>query len=227
MKDPVFAQPENEFNYGLRMLRDRSCLKAVRHFRKAVDTCPVERRGELSRYLYWLGIALQRLGKPELALKSVSSSRRLVRRGFSRKLYSRMANGYGMLKRRTSELDDLFAFRSIQIAKYLERKPSRCFSSEIEKAAVEKLVGETWSSVKGKELLEGRSTGQKIELFNGIAIRYPAFFSAEPRASVLPGKFGARWEQRPDERCACGSGLPFRQCCGRLACRDEIEYGYF
>jgi hypothetical protein len=227
MRDPTFQSPRGNFKYGMRMLRKKLYGKALRHFRKAVESCSVQDRFGLAGYLYWLGITLGKLGKPELSLKSYVSSQKLVRRGFARRLYLRMTNGYGMLKRSSTELDDFYAYSSIQIARYLERKTSRRFSDEFEKESVTAIITQMWKKLSDGNCLKGKTTGQKIILFQKLQICFPIFVVSSERGNIITGNFPKNTCHLPDDRCVCGSGLPYRLCCGRLACTEELDYGYF
>ena len=77
---------ERNYRAGMRSLARHDAQAALRHLRAAVDACPPGRHAALARYLYWLSIPLLRLGKSELAVKSLVSAQKLEPRGAARRL---------------------------------------------------------------------------------------------------------------------------------------------
>ncbi len=213
---------DQNFRRGLReLLRHRPDL-AVRSLRKAADSCPATRPGELSARLYWLSLALFRLDRPELALKGLASAQKLRPRGTARASYVRRVNDYGMLRRRSPELDDFYAFYSIHTCSYLAKKNDGRFDSPSEKDAVVRLIGDAWRAVSVSGRLAGLSPSRKLSLFRDWPVAFPAFGTlAAVDARVRPGDFRRGRPQGCDDHCACGSGLPYRKCCGRIASPTE------
>jgi len=78
---------ERDFRMGRRALANHRPDLALRGFRAAAGACPATRPGELSAYLYWLAVALMRLDRPELALKSLASAQKLRPRSHARAVY--------------------------------------------------------------------------------------------------------------------------------------------
>jgi hypothetical protein len=195
---------------------------AVRSLRKAVDSCPATKPGKLSERLYWLAIALFRLDRPELALKSLVSAQKLRQRGVARSAYSRRVNEYGMLRRQSPEIDDFYAFYSIQSCAYLGRKKDGRFDSQSEKDSVVRLIGDSWRAASRSGRIKGLGTAEKLALFREWPIAFPTFgVIAERRGSRIEADFRRGGIQGCDDRCRCGSGLPFRQCCGRTVSPSE------
>ena len=111
-----------DFNEGrMDLVRHRPDL-AMMHFRKVIEATPPENAGKLANAMYWLAVAFFRLDKAELAIRTLASAQRLHRRGHARKLYLSWVNGYGMIRRGKPELDDFYAFSSLQIGRYLGKK---------------------------------------------------------------------------------------------------------
>ena len=97
---------DSDFRRGQSELARHRPDLAVRKLRAAVDACPAAKAGELSRDLYWLAIALLRLDRPELAMRSLASAQKLRPRGIARTVYERRVNAYGMCRRSSPTLDD-------------------------------------------------------------------------------------------------------------------------
>ena len=214
---------------GLRELSAHRPDRALRLFRSAVEACPATRPAELEKRLYWLAVALLQLDQVELALKSLASAQKLRPRGLSRRAYVLRVNDYGMPRRASPELDDFYAFYSIQVCGFLSRKRGGRFSSEEEKDAVTRLVALAWQGLRKGGKLAGLGAGEKLDLFRAQRNVFPDFIVGEGRrASVASASFSITVDfrrarvMRPDDSCSCGSGLPYRLCCGRLdasACR--------
>jgi hypothetical protein len=211
-----------EFRAGLRDLARHRPDLAVRRLRAAAESCPASRPGELSSRLYWLAAALLRLDRGELALKSLASAQKLRPRGFARAAYERRANAYGMCRRATPELDDFHAFYSIQAGAYLRRKENGRFESNAEKDVVTRLIGDAWRSLAKSCAMEGLQASRKLELFRKRRIAFPLFgLGRSEEGSILEADFRRGSRLRGDERCRCGSGLPFIRCCGRIPSTRE------
>ncbi len=133
-----------EFQRGRRALSDHDVPLAISLLKTAVDDCPSSERSALSRRLYWLSLALRRMGKDGLALKALSSAQRLAPRGYARSMYARLANDYGMPRSSCTEHDDYRAFCSIQIRRYLDRVPDRSFSNQDESDQVLRIIADAW-----------------------------------------------------------------------------------
>jgi hypothetical protein len=198
----------------------------VRSLRRATDACPAEHPGELSRDLYWLALALLRLDRQEIALKSLASAQKLRPRGYARRAYLLRANVYGMPRRSSPALDDFYAFYSIQACIYLNRRRAGNFESSAEKEAVTRLVGDAWHRLSRSGRLEGLRPVDKLELFRSLKLSFPAFglgqaYESSTRPREIPADFRRGGRIRGDDRCCCGSGLPYMQCCGRSAGMGE------
>lgn len=223
------GQGERDLRMGMRELQAHRPDRALRLFRSSVESCPASRPAELERRLYWLAIALLQLDQVELALKSLASAQKLRPRGVARRAYVLRVNDYGMPRRASSELDDFYAFYSIQVCGFLARKRGGRFSSEEEKDAVTRLVASAWQGLKKGGKLAGLGAGEKIDLFRAQRNVFPAFvMDGRRQGSMSGGSFAIAVDfrrsrmVRPDDSCSCGSGLPYRLCCGRLdssACR--------
>lgn len=177
---------------GIRELARHRPDRALRLLREAVDSCPANDSRALERRLYWMAVALLRLDQPEVALKSLSSARKIRPRGLAAAAFAARANGYGMPRRASAELDDFYAFYSIQTCLFLSRKPGKRFSSESEKDSVTRLVAFAWQEVKRSGRLKGLKTADRLELFRTWPRVFPNFVRAacsEPRDK--------------DDSCAC------------------------
>jgi hypothetical protein len=208
--------PDRDFRRGVRELAGHRPDLALRSFRRAADSCPATRASELSRNLYYLALALLRMDQPELALKSLASAQKLRPRGIARDAYLARSNDYGMCRRKSPELDDFYAFYSIQACLYLDGKHRCRFESNAEKDLVTRFIGDAWLLLSRSGRLAGLGAGRKVELFKAQAIAFPFFDLGQGRAGkVLVADFRRSRAVSCDDRCPCGSGLPYIRCCGR------------
>jgi tetratricopeptide (TPR) repeat protein len=209
------------FRKGLRELAHHRPAQALAFLRTTVELTPPSCESELSKALYWLSIALLRLDQRDLALKSLANAQKLRRQSHARQLYLRNVNEYGMIRRPTKELDDLYAFVSIQLSSYLIRRPNHRFVSEAEHSTVLKLILEAWRQLKGSPAFQSLECGEKLHLFRTLKIDFPRFHAYD-----TPSRHGESWPPRSTiyniKSCFCGSGLPHMQCCGRIQGLSEL-----
>jgi hypothetical protein len=212
---------------GLRSLAHHRPDLALDPLRAAIEAIPPARGDELSRALYWLSLALLKLDKKDLALKSLSSAQKLRRRGFARRFYLHNVNEYGMPRKPSPELDDFYAFMSIQLAAYLVKKPRRRFASPLERETVLKIIMDAWKILQPALLSIDYDCGQKLQLFKRARPSFPSFGLGRDNTTILRHGFDARQAFGPpvaqfDQRCVCGSGLPYSRCCGRVKGLGEL-----
>ena len=223
MRGEAFDHGSREFRAGLRALSRHRPDLAVRSLRVATEACPAVLSGELSRRMYWLAIALLRLDRPEIALKSLATAQKLRPRGMARKVYLLRANDYGMPRRGKPEVDDFYAFYSIQTCAYLRRKRKAHFDDVGEKDAVVRLIADAWRALFRSGRLDGLDAMAKLAVFRELRIPFPSFaMGKSSSAAILEVDFRRRSLLGGGERCPCGSGLPYRQCCGRTASPREF-----
>lgn len=221
------ARRELSYLQGKRALAAHDAAGAVRLLRVAVASCPADERRELARYLYWLSVALRRLGKEGLAVKALANAQRLEPRGRSRLLYARVANEYGMPRAACVEHDDYRAFCSIQLRKYLSGAPGGRFDSQDEIDAVLAIIAGAWLRLAEAKPFADASCDDKLRAFRDVSIEYPTLRERGLRAEarVIPVDFFRGKALRADDRCACGSGLSYGMCCGRVRLPYEAERG--
>lgn len=213
--------PETLIRLGIRELSRHRPDLALAHLRAAVDATPAACADRLSRALYWLSVALFRLDRKELGVKSLASAQKLRRRGFARSAYLTRSNEYGMPRRPTPELDDFYAFASIKMAAYLARKQRPRFESNAEREAVTLQVAEAWKELRNSGRLAGMECGAKLVLFRQFEVRFGRITQigltrTGPGSRLLSASF------RSDPRCSCGSGLNWTRCCGRTRGLTEL-----
>ena len=227
---------------ALRELSRHRPDRALEPLRRAVENCPAIDKVGLSRRLYWLAVALLQLERTELAIKSLASAQKLRPRGVARDAYVRRVNVYGMPKRVTKELDDFWAFYSIHACKYLATRPGRKFAAATEKDLVTRTIASAWMELRRSGRLEGRDVEERLGLFKAAKISFPRpvglggrTFPATERATIGPGQpdtsscadpmkvdFKRGKRVKATDRCPCGSGLSYCQCCGRTLSPLEL-----
>ncbi len=214
---------------GIRELSIHRPDRAISSLRQAVDSIPPSCSEELSQALYWLSVALIRLDERPMAVKSLASAQKLRRRGYARRLYLRTVNEYGMPKQDSPDLDDFYAFTSIQMAYYLSKKSKGRFDSFQERDTVLRLIMDAWKQLGGTGELDDRDSCEKLDVFRRTKINYPSFGLSSTSQlatsrTIVRASFGTagRTSLRASDRCSCGSGLPYRQCCGRVKHLREL-----
>lgn len=225
MKSPGSRAHKLDFQRGKRALRKHDVGLAISFFNTAVDDCPPSERSALARRLYWLSLALKRIGKDGLALKALSTAQRLTPRGYARSMYKRLANDYGMPRSSCTEHDDYRAFCSIHIRRYLETMPDRSFSSKEESDQVLTILADAWVRLGLSSTMSGLDCNERLRQFREASIIFPRLQAA---TDVTPGKiidvnFYKGRLMNADDRCSCGSGLAYRVCCGRIRLPYEKE----
>ena len=196
-------------------------------FSRALHVCPVNRSEDLARLLYYLGIALKRLGLSNSAVRSWIAAHRIKRQRHSQELLERFANSYGMAKQDCPDQDDWQAFYSMQLMRYMRGFNRRTLSNEAERSMLLDIIRNYWDKLKASGRLEGKSPGEKSEIFKNTCIDFPLFFRGDPADAVLRVDFGTGRKLRPGDKCFCGSGLSYLSCCGRTPGEDELIIGIF
>ncbi len=178
--------------------------------------------------LYLLGCTLNKLGMRNCALKSWSTARRLYKNGFASRCILRYANNYGMAKQETSIEDDWKAFYSVQLYRYIRTKRTRRVGTEAERDMIVDLISDGWRSLLARYRLAGLTSEEKMALFRSVRIIFPAFHFSEAtddEPATIPVDFGRKRRIGVDDHCFCGSGLPYKLCCGRIPGEEELLSG--
>ncbi len=217
------------YGRGLGSLARHRPAEAVKFLQNALEECPPSRSRDLYQICLFLGVALQRMGFPQSAIKSWISCHRLHKRGPTRKMLSRYTNGYGMERQGTSAADDWLAFSSIQIARDLLVKNKRAFSTEAEHDMIVDLIRDAWRDLITSQDLSSLSSCDKLKTFRASKIVFPAVFNADvgSEGGVIAVNFQTKQRVGLADRCSCGSGMPFMLCCGRTPGREELLSGSF
>jgi hypothetical protein len=195
---------------------------ALRSLRESVKLTPPGKRSELERRLYWLSIALLKLGSAGLALKSLASAQKLRPKGQARRLYQRYANGYGMERRGSALADDYHAFRAVQLSRYLNSHRKTQFDSRAEAEMAEGIVIGAFKALIAQPGYETMGIGLKLKLFKEARVDFP-LTRAAPREEALAVDFRRGRCLEPEDRCSCGSGLSYAMCCGRIECEADLR----
>jgi hypothetical protein len=216
-----------DFHRGIHALARHDPAAAAMHLSRALKDCPVSSRRNLSQLLFYLGVALQRLGLSNSAIRAWIAAQRAHKLRRNRELLERYANHYGMAKQRCEDLDDWQAFYSIQLMRYLRGFNKRSLTSTAERSMLREIIRQHWASLIQSGALGGRSPEEKSEIFRAARIDFPLFYKGEETQPVLRVNFETGKKLKPGDRCFCGSGLPFLACCGRTPGEDELSIGIF
>lgn len=211
------------FDRGLSLLSRHQSREAALSLEQALAACPATKHAMLHRICFFLGIALQRQGYSQTAVRSWLSCQRLQKRGHARRMLDRLANGYGMARRSCQADDDWYAFLAIQLSRYLATRNKRAFSTAAERDMVSDLLHDYWHGVERTGVLKGKSCREKQELFERMRIVFPTVVLADRDDSpAIPVDFRTQRKVTAEGSCHCGSGLPFGRCHGRTRGIDEI-----
>ena len=217
------------YDRGLGSLARHRPGEAVKALQTALEECPPSKAHDLYKICLYLGVALQRVGFPQSAIKSWISCQRLNKRGPTRKMLSRYTNCYGMERQDSTEADDWQAFSSIQTVRYLLGKNKRAFSTRAEQDMIKDLIRDSWTALRRSTDLTSLSGCEKMESFRAVRIVFPTVVLAEPHLDgpVITVNFQTKQKVGLNDRCSCGSGMPFMLCCGRTPGREELLSGRF
>ena len=218
---------QGNINRGIHSLNRHAPGAALQYFCHALSDCPVSNSAELSRLLFYLGVTLKRMGFSNSAVRSWLASQRLKKRDTAKKMLKRFSNPYGMAKQGCEEQDDWQAFYSIQVLRYLKRVNRRSIADAVERRLLREIILGTWEELAASGCLAGKSSAQKCEIFRSLKIDFPFFFYPGSREAIVPVDFFSGKKLKGEERCLCGSGLPFLACCGRTPGEDELSTGCF
>lgn len=213
---------------GIRSLARHDAAGALKALERSLASCPSSQASELHRILYYTGIALQRVGCSDSALRSWLSGGRVQKRGHSKRMADRFTNGYGMAKQGSVDLDDWKAFLALQLSRYLRTKNRHAFCSEAEEDVVREIIADAWRSIRKTCVMAGKTAAEKYETFSNIRIVFPmAVLPSAGKEAILPVDFQKKRGILSADRCPCGSGRMFRACCGRTPGSEELRFGLF
>jgi hypothetical protein len=216
-----------DFHRGIRYLSGHDPAGAVLFFSRAVQNCPVNRAEELTKALYYLGIALRRVGYGNSAIRSWVASHKMRKNKQIRALLERFCNGYGMAKQDCEAGDDWQAFYSIQLMRYLKGFKKRTLSDRSERSMIYDIIREAWKQLQSAGVLDGHTAEEKCEIFQNTKIDFPLFYFGRVRDPVVRVNFSEGRRLKPGDPCPCGSGLAYCFCCGRNPGEDELSIGLF
>ncbi len=138
--------------------------------------------------------------------------------------FGRGPNEYGMPVQKSSKKDDEAAFTAIHVMRYLYTKKSGKFGTLAERDMIFELISEAWSDFLERVEYKRLRTAEKVSKFREYVIFFPTFTVPD---SIETEESGVIYADFGSDLCACGSGLPYLQCCGRIKTIAEIENGIF
>ena len=211
----------SDLGWGLKELGRHRNARALARFHRAASRCPVDESRELDRILYYMGMALTRLNDTRAALSSWETALDLPRNGLCRHILNARTNRYGMRRCETRDRDDLQAFAAVQWSRYLASRPTGRVSCLAERDVVADVINDAWVEIKRRGDLDGLTEERKLDAYRKVLIIFPDYVAEGDDRPVVNVDF--RTGKRPglDDRCSCGSGRPYRLCCGRTRYPDR------
>ncbi len=226
-----------DYQRGLRWLRRHRPLRALAYLERALLAVPTDRlrspgsgsrRADIARLFYYLGLGFRKAGMRNRAIGSWVESARLEKRGTVRRKLFRVTNRYGMARQESREIDDQQAFYGIQLSRYIRSKQSHRLGTRAEIDMIAELIDEYWARLRASADLSQLTCGQKLELFRSIVIVFPFLTVPEDlKTEDVAVDFSHGRRVGDEDRCVCGSGLPYRLCHGRIPGADEALIGKF
>ena len=213
------------FKQGKQQNKCENFGRAQKLLEAALDGCPDDESELACEIMFEIGRAFfgkgQRGAGISNMLKAVKMGHKEAHTG---NMMRCLVNEYGMPVQKEPLGNDRAAFTAIHVMRYLYTKRSGKFGTLAERDMIMELVSDAWSDFKERVNLQGLSTSQKIARFREYVIFFPTFNVPDMKKSedehVIYADFG-------NDLCACGSGLPYRWCCGRIKSIDELENGIF
>ena len=211
---------------GRMLLRKHDPRGALKPFQSALEDCPVHCQNELSKILFYLGATLMKLGQTDAAIRTWGIGGKVSKSGYAVKMYRRTVNSYGMEKQISEEEDDWQAFKSVQLSKYMMARKRDTLPNPAELDMVTDLIRDTFCELRDSGSLDGHDCHHKTSLFERTYIVFPLtmaeFSHTLKRGRIIPVDFRNARKLDPSKNCTCGSGLPYRICCGRIGC-DRLK----
>ena len=220
---------KKELKKGQMFLAKHNLKKALKCFEAAVTDCPVSSRIGLDKSLFYLGVTLNKLGRKESAMHCWHVAQKLKKDGLSNEMIKSHSNCYGMTDVECTEEADKAAFIGIQLEKYLKMKKVKRFCSEAEKDVIKDIINSYWLEFLSKGEINHLNVDNKLKFFRQQLIIFPfadvSYFENE--SHVIFTDFTSGNKISMEDKCSCGSGIVFSQCCGRIKSAEEIEFGAF
>jgi hypothetical protein len=199
---------DHGYEAGRRALAKHDPVRALPLLREAFANAHPKDRAQFLKRVYWLSLALIKLGKDGLAIKALASAQALAPRGRIRALYNRVANEYGMPRSSCAEHDDYKAFFAIQVRRYLAGIPGRRFRDQTEMDAVLQLIADAWLRLAKERDMNAFSCSEKLESYKAFNLEFPILRENQDGACrVLAGDF------RPAAAYSCRSVAPAAPVC--------------
>lgn len=134
--------------------------------------CHYEQHLAFGLHLYLLGLSLSKKGRRDQASRLFISATVLYQRARAKSIATIEMNGYGMPKRRTAELDDFYAFYSIQACRYFQTRSTDRFHDCYEKNFFTGLIAQAWNDLRSRKGFYSLSIQGKVTLFNIYPIEH-------------------------------------------------------
>ncbi|MEM5948825.1 hypothetical protein WKV44_09765 [Spirochaetia bacterium 38H-sp] len=203
------------YNNAIRALARHDKERALRIFKRYISICPAEDK-RLARVLKFTGNILWSLGLKKQSLRVWTLSCKIERQPYLALRIRYAAHGSTDV---SSFQSDRNLFFSIQQEKYLSSKTCKHYTSNAERDMIFELISEYWKDfLRTYPHVLSLRREEKIRLFYSVEIVFPFVavdYMQKTRAFV--SFFDSASE---NIKCSCGSGLPYRLCCGS---KNNIE----
>jgi hypothetical protein len=218
---------ERHLKRGQSKLSKHNPEEALKDFQTALACCPPKESANLSKILFYLGFTLKKLGIPNGAVKSWVVAQKLHKSGHATKMIKRFINEYGMSKQKTCHEDDWKAFYAVQLANYMRLKNENCITNPAELDVVSEIISDTWENLCAEKQFGIMEIDDKLDSFRKVKIIFPTMNQEQQSTSgvCIAVDFISQRRVKHDNRCICGSGLPYGKCCGRTLGADELHLG--
>ncbi|MDC7232583.1 MAG: SEC-C domain-containing protein [Spirochaetales bacterium] len=134
-------------------------------------------------------------------------------------------NEYGMTSSFSESDADFNAFLSVQLERYLKRKTVKRFCSDVERDVIVQIISDSWVEFLKNRELGQMDTDQKISSYYAFTLVFPYFVAEEE--SLISVDFRSNSVLKGEDLCSCGSGVPFRQCCGGIKSLGDLLNGSY
>ncbi len=199
--------------------------QAVKLLEAALEGCPDSDSSIAGNIIFEIGRSFFGLGMRGIAVKNMIAAVKMgIEEPHTKNMLNCLLNEYGMPAKSDKKLDDEAAFTAIHVMRYLYTKKSGRFGTLAERDMIFELVSDAWKDCCDRNDFSELNTREKIAKFREFVIFFPSL-TVPDLTENKPENI--RYVDFGNDLCACGSGLPYMWCCGRIKSIDELKNGLF